>query len=234
MLIFYQFCRVLDDLADEDGVPLDQRAEALQAWEFALQTGSGLPDDLADVFRRHRIGPEWPLEILAGVCSDLEAAPLPDFAALQAYCHQVAVAVGLISNQITGCRSPKSKHYAEALGMALQLTNILRDVREDALRGRCYFPADELQAAGLSRSDFLRNTTSPQAAEFFARQGQRAAGFFAQAQASLPPEDARALSAARTMHRLYQMLWQEMARRNWHVLEGRISLPLWKKLWALR
>lgn len=233
MLIFYQFCRVLDDVADEEGPTVEMRAAILDEWERALREPRLLPADLRDVFQRHRIPPELPLEILAGVRSDLEPPDLADFEALRKYCRQVAVAVGLVSNRITGCRTEAATLYAEELGLALQLTNILRDVAEDAQRGRCYFPRNELADAELTTEGFRCGKTSPAQAEFFAAQGRRAAEHFARAREVFPPEDARALSAARAMSSIYEALLHQMAARQWRVLEKRASLPLWQKLWCL-
>lgn len=233
MLIFYQFCRVLDDLADEEGPTVGMRAAILDEWERALREPHLLPADLRDVFQRHRIPPELPLEILAGVRSDLEPPDFADFEALRKYCRQVAVAVGLVSNRITGCRTEAATLYAEELGLALQLTNILRDVAEDIQRGRCYFPRNELADAGLTAEGFRSGKTSPAQAEFFAAQGRRAAEHFARAREVFPPEDARALSAARAMSSIYEALLHQMAARQWRVLEKRASLPLWRKLWCL-
>ncbi len=233
MLVFYQFCRVVDDWADEPGPSLEERQLALQTWETALRSGTGLPEDLQAVFQRHQIGPEYPLQILAGVRTDLSPWQPANFAELRSYCQRVAVAVGLVSNQITGAHSPQAAQFADALGMALQLTNILRDVREDSSRDRCYFPKDELHAAGLTREVFLQSQTPPALAEFFAQQGRRAAGYFAQARELFPQPEARALSAAKTMQCLYEMFLRAMAQRDWKLLETGISLPWWKKAWAL-
>lgn len=233
MLIFYQFCRVLDDLADDEELPQPVRESGLQAWKEACLHPEKLPRDLAGVFQRHSIPSSWLLEIIEGVQSDLTPQSFPDFAALRIYCHQVAVAVGLVSNQITGCQSPAATLFAENLGLALQLTNILRDAREDALRGRCYFPLDELTAANLAPTDFTQSTTPPQMRQFFATQGDRARKFFAAATAALPNEDRAALSAACAMQAIYQALLQKMEVRRWALLEERISLPLWQKLWCL-
>ncbi len=233
MLVFYQFCRVLDDVADDEGPTVVMRAAILDEWERALREPHLLPADLRDVFQRHAIAPELPLEILAGVRSDLEPPEFPDFEALRRYCRQVAVAVGLVSNRITGCRSKAATQYAEELGLALQLTNILRDVAEDIQRGRCYFPRNELAEAGLTVEEFRNAATSPAQAEFFAAQGRRAAEHFARAREVYPVEDARALSAARAMGSIYEALLHQMAAGQWRVLEKRASLPLWRKLWCL-
>jgi len=233
MLVFYQFCRVLDDLADEVDRPLAQRAEALRLWREALLGKQPLPVDLAGVLQRHHIPPEMLLEIHDGVTADLHPQPFADWASLRRYCERVAVAVGLVSNRITGCKSPEADEYAQNLGLALQLTNILRDVNEDARMGRVYFCDADLEASGVTREEILRGNPGPNFSLLWQRQARRAADFFAAVAQGAPAEDRRALSAAEIMRKLYSRLLRKMEADGAAVWEKRYRLNWCEKLAVL-
>lgn len=226
MMIFYQFCRVLDDLTDDTTRPLDFRVRCLDLWKQALEGKVALPGDLQQVIAKHHLSLKLLLEIHAGVSRDLDPTPFANWGALQEYCYQVAVAVGLASNRITGCTSPESNDYAHNLGMALQLTNILRDVREDAAMGRVYFSADDLDACGVSREKILCGCPEPSFLKLWKLQAGRAGKYFDAMDCGPPSQDRRALAAAEIMRKLYRRLlvkmqadgakvWQKRYRLGW-------------------
>ena len=135
-LTFYAFCREVDDIADEPSRTAEEKRATLAAWRHALETRVGLPEKMADLMARRELDAHLLVEIVRGMEMDIEPPRYESYADLQAYCWRAAGAVGLVSAKIFGCRHPESTRYAEELGYALQLTNILRDVAEDARLGR--------------------------------------------------------------------------------------------------
>lgn len=230
MLVFYQFCRVLDDLADDLSLPFHERSSRLALWKKALEGGCPLPGDLDVVIRAHAIPRELLLEIHTGVSQDLVPAPFKTRGDLDAYCRRVAVAVGLASNLITGCKTPTATDYAHNLGMALQLTNILRDVREDAAMGRVYFCDEDLEACGVTREEILQCRPGPGFAALWESQARRAASFFAAVSQGPPPADRNALRAAEIMRKLYASLLQKMCSDDARVWERRYRLSWAEKI----
>jgi phytoene synthase len=233
MMIFYQFCRILDDLADETTVPFEIREAFLDLWKEGILGKLPLPSDLAGVITKHQVPRQLLLEIHAGVTRDLRPAPFATRECLQKYCSQVAVAVGLASNLITGCKSPDSNNYAENLGMALQLTNILRDVREDAAVGRVYFCAEDLEACGVNREDILAGAPGPNFPKLWQLQAGRARKYFDAVACGPPAQDRRALAAAEIMRKLYGQLLVKMETDGARVWEKRYRLSWLEKLRAL-
>lgn len=232
-LTFYDFCRAVDDIADEPRFSPAEKHRLLDRWRTALQLGEGLPASLAAVVSRHRIDTRLLLEIVRGVEMDVEPAAFETLSDLREYCWCVACAVGLVSIEIFGCRNPRSKSYAENLGLALQLTNILRDVGEDARLGRLYLPLEELARFGVSEAslragkpdgDFLGLATSI---------AGRAKGYFSAAQATVTAEDARALIPAEAMRLIYKKLLDRMERGGFRVFARRYRVASWEKLAAL-
>jgi phytoene synthase len=225
----YAFWRAVDDAADEAADP----AEAIAAWRVELAHAvAGTPTHpvavaLADAIRRFGIAPQHLGEIIDGVSMDLDRSRYETFDELRRYCYHVAAAVGLAALPIFGCRDPRSRIYAEALGIALQLTNILRDVAEDAELGRIYLPLGDLRRFGYRERELLTHTRNAAWRELVAYECARARELFAAARKNLPPADRRALAPAEGMRLVYQRLLARLAA-NPDAIFGprmRVSLP---------
>jgi phytoene synthase len=238
MCALYAFMRHTDDLADEPGT-LIQKRTALTTWqsEFhgALQNTSatawpGLPA-IADTVRRHGIPTQHLDEVITGVSMDLEPRPYATFDDLYRYCYHVASAVGLCCLHIWGYRSEngRAEKLAEACGIALQLTNILRDVKEDVQLGRVYLPEEDLERFGVSRDDLAAAQSSERLRRLFEFEGQRAYDYYAQAgplTRLVAPVGRPVLGA---IVGIYRALLDEIVRRDYDVLAGRVALPAWRK-----
>jgi phytoene synthase len=170
-------------------------------------------------------------EIIDGMEMDLTRHRYADFESLRLYCHRVAGVVGQISASIFGYRHAQTLEYAELLGLAFQLTNIIRDVGEDARRGRVYLPADELARHGLAVEDILARRGGEAFRALMAGQADRAQSLYEQAFAKLHPEDRRNQRAGLVMAAIYRALLAEIRRDGFPVLEARVSLTPIRKLW---
>ena len=241
MSIFYAFCRTVDDVVDETTAPMEERQARLQRWRDDIQAiYRGNPEqplarELAPVVRQYLIPPEPLLEILRGVEMDLTQNRYETFADLERYCYGVASAVGLVSINIFCCQTRAARDYAIALGMAFQLTNILRDVSYDLKRfGRIYLPREEWRAFGVEEDDFRATHPSPGMRRLMRMQYFRARHYFEKADRLIPEIDRPRLSAALLMTGVYRDLLEKLHRRDLQVLRGPIKLSRWEKLKALR
>jgi phytoene synthase len=238
MSALYAFCREVDDLADEEAKPAAERRAALAAWRSDVRRACAgqapvLPviQELQPVIAHYRLPAELLEEIINGVEMDLDIQRYEDYASLETYCYRVASAVGLLSIEIFGHRSPQCHPYAVALGKALQFTNILRDVRVDAGRDRIYLPQEELRRHGAKEADILRGVYSPQYAAAAAAMGARARGFYEQARNFLPAEDRPAMMTAELMGSVYWCLLQKLERARFNVFTPElIRLNKFRKL----
>lgn len=234
MVSFYAFCRVADDIADDDGLPLSERQSQLQAWKDAILNGAASPDPLLDevVALAPKYGFDLSLlaEIIDGVASDLNRTRFETFEELLKYCYQVASAVGLVSIRIFGHRHPATRQYAVHLGYALQITNILRDVGQDAREtGRIYLPMEDLRAFGVSEQQIIGNRYDDRFHALMEHQYERAKAFYQQAEDDLPEEDRQAMVAAEMMGQIYYEILKKLKRLDFQVFEKRIGLhPLRK------
>jgi phytoene synthase len=227
-LVFYRFCRILDDIADEPDIAEDERCEALDGWQRALSNEPQLlPADIAGVIERNCVDRHLLLEILEGVRTDLTVRRYATFEDVRRYCWRVASAVGLVSIRIFGCVDPASEAYAEALGLALQWTNILRDVGEDARNGRIYLPQDELERFGVAEEDILSGVRTEAFDRLIRFQAGRAKSFFAAAR--LPAADRRALVPAEIMRAIYFALLARMERDGFDVFGKRYRVSTSRK-----
>lgn len=227
-LVFYRFCRILDDIADEPDLGEAERREALEGWQRALSIEPELlPSDIAGVIERNGVDRHLLLEILEGVRTDLTVRRYATFEDVRRYCWRVASAVGLVSIRIFGCVDPASEAYAEALGLALQWTNILRDVGEDARNGRIYLPQDELERFGVTEEDILAGVRSEAFDRLIRFQASRAKSFFAAAR--LPATDRRALVPAEIMRAIYSALLARMERDGFDVFGKRYRVSTSRK-----
>ena len=230
----YAFCREVDDVVDAVAEPAPARMKL--AWwrtEIAAAFG-GKPQHpvalaLAEVVARYPLPREHFDAIIDGMAMDLDQNRYQDFATLERYCYRVAGVVGLLSAEIFGYQDPATRSYARALGIAFQLTNIIRDVGEDARRGRIYLPQNEMLRFGVSNADILGRKATPAFPALMAFQVERAQSYYTRAFAALPHRDRRAQRPGLMMAAVYRALLAEIARDGFHVLDQRTSLtPLYK------
>lgn len=236
MRVFYAFCREVDDLADEPGLSMEERRVGLRRWREALSgEGTGchrepaLAGALREVLERREVPLEWAAEVVLGCEMDLEGARYRTWEELRKYCYRVASAVGLVSARIFG--GAGCDVYAEELGIALQLTNILRDAAEDyAVSGRVYLPGEELERFGVTEGSWVDGEPDGWAAlmEF---QSARALQHYAAARASLPEGERRVMVAAEIMREVYSTLLDRMADDGFRVWERSYRLSRGRKVW---
>jgi len=232
----YAFCREVDDVVDECQDP--QLAATKLAWwrQAVAKLYAGTPDHpvmqaLLPVLGEFNLPQEQLLEIIDGMEMDLQQTRYLDFKALSLYCYRVASVVGLLAAEIFGSQDRKTQKYAHDLGMAFQLTNIIRDVGEDARRGRVYLPIDELQRFDVPVADILNARQSDNFRRLMEFQIERAEQYYAQAMAALPEIDRKAQRPGLVMAAIYRTLLTEIKRDGCLVLTQRTSLTPLRKLW---
>ena len=235
---FYAFCRVVDDIADDAGKSRAERQGALNLWKAALE--SVQPDEptlarpVRDVIARYSLDVGHFHELIAGMEMDLDGARYGTWEGLRLYCHRVASVVGLVSIGIFGAHGSRARDYALSLGLALQLTNILRDVGADfANEGRIYLPEEELAQFGVSRDDIAAGRRTPGFLALMDFQAERARALYREAVSHFPSSDRKALIAAEIMRDVYSRLLEKMARDRWQVFDRRYSLSKLSKLWLV-
>jgi phytoene synthase len=232
----YAFCREVDDVADEVSDTAVARAK-LAWWRtevanlFAGHPQHPVTRALAPFVQAYRLDAARMNEIIDGMEMDLTHHRYADFDALALYCHRAAGVVGQLSASIFGYSSPATLEYAETLGIAFQLTNIIRDVGEDARRGRVYLPADELARFGLDDQAILARRADERFRALMAFQADRAESYYDRAFARLAPEDRRAQRAGLIMAAIYRALLAEIRRDGFQVLDRRTALTPIRKLW---
>lgn len=232
----YAFCREVDDAVDE---PEDDAvARARLAWWRAEVANlyAGNPQHpvtraLAPRLARFDIDEPSLAAIMDGMEMDLTTSRYPDFATLQLYCHRVAGVVGTLAAKIFGYTDPRTLEYADRLGLAFQLTNIVRDVGEDARKGRIYLPVEDLQRFDVPASDLLNARAGERFRELMAFQTERAERCYAEAFALLPAADRRMQRPGLVMAAIYQTLLREIREGGYSVLTERTSLTPLRKLW---
>ena len=232
----YAFCREVDDVVDECQDP-QIAATKLVWWRQAVaKLYAGAPDHpvtqaLLPVLGEFNLPQEQLLEIIDGMEMDLQQTRYLDFKALSLYCYRVASVVGLLAAEIFGSQDRQTQKYAHDLGMAFQLTNIIRDVGEDARRGRVYLPIDELQRFDVPVADILNARQSDNFRRLMEFQIDRAEQYYAQAMNALPAIDRKAQRPGLVMAAIYRTLLDEIKRDGCLVLTQRTSLTPLRKLW---
>ena len=220
---FYAFCRVIDDIADSSDLSVADKAAGLAAWRGWLSLAGRDEDALAREVRaliaKYRLTPAMLEEIIAGVEMDLTISRYQTFDEMRVYCYRVASAVGLVSIEIFGYRNPRCKDYAVELGLALQTTNIIRDVGKDLQSDRIYLPQEELARAGYSESDLRAHLHDERFVALMEFQAQRSHSFYANAAELLPAEDRRSMVAAEIMAAVYRNLLRQIERDQFRVFE---------------
>ncbi len=235
----WDFCRAVDDEVDEhEERSVDERRAGLQRWRDEVGACfEGRPPATQEGRALQVVAQRWPIQrvhfeqLIDGCAMDLEPTRFPTFCELRGYCFNVASTVGLICIEIFGYRNPGTRQYAEELGLALQLTNILRDVPADLGRGRLYIPLDELAAHGVTEDALRQGHLTAPIAALLERQAQRAREQFLRADACLPPEDARRVVAARIMSAIYRDLLARITARRHDVFSERVRVPRFRKAW---
>ena len=232
----YAFCREVDDAVDESSD--DMLARTKLAWwrkEIQAMLNNAPTHPVTKALLPHmatyQLKGEHLLAIIDGMEMDLNQTRYLDFTALQKYCWHAAGVVGILSASIFGISNPQTRVFAEKLGLAFQMTNIIRDVGEDARKGRIYLPVNELQEFKVTAADILNAKHSTQFEELMKFQYQRAQNLYDEALALLPQEDRRAQRTSLIMASIYRALLAEIERDNFHVLNQRISLTPIRKLW---
>jgi len=232
----YAFCREVDDVVDEAHDPAVARTKLAWWREEVDRMFNGTPQHpvaqaLASVVREFALPAELFQTVIDGMAMDLAQTRYLDFATLELYCHRVAGVVGLMSAEIFGYRDLATRGYARDLGIAFQLTNICRDVGEDARRGRIYLPQADLARFGVKASALLRAEYSQAFRDLMAFEVERTQSWYAKALAQLPAADRRAQRAGLVMAAIYRTLLAEIARDGYRVLDRRTSLTPLRKLW---
>ncbi len=239
MVALYAFCREVDDVVDEC-TDFNVAQTKLNWWKAEIANlYSSTPQHpvtkaLQPFIAQFNLAQEHFLEIIDGMEMDLKFNRYEDFKQLQLYCYRVASVVGLLSAQIFGFKNRQTLKYAHDLGMAFQLTNIIRDVGEDARRGRIYLPLDELRKANVSEEDILQSRETEQVKELMEFQIERAETYYDKALRELPPEDAKQQRTGLMMAAIYRTLLREIRQDGAQkVLNARIALGGFRKLWLV-
>ncbi|MFY9260472.1 MAG: presqualene diphosphate synthase HpnD [Gallionella sp.] len=236
MTALYAFCREVDDVVDECTDENVART-TLNWWReqvAAIYTGKPqhpVAQALVPIVQQFNLPQEHFLEIIDGMAMDLEQPRYADFKALQLYCYRVASVVGLLSVEIFGYQDRQTLKYAHDLGIAFQLTNIIRDVGEDARRNRIYLPMDELARFNVPAADILNNQESENFQALMAFQIERAQRYYDQALSQLPAVDRKNQRTGLIMSAIYRTTLNELVASGCHVLKERVSLTPRVKLW---
>jgi phytoene synthase len=230
----YAFCRFIDDVADDEG--RRDPAALLARWRTELaEVYTGKPTHpiavaLADAVQRFELPQTVFLELIDGVEMDLTRQRYGTIEELYGYCYRVASTVGLLCIGIFGYQRPSARDYAVNLGIAFQLTNILRDVREDAQRGRIYLPLEDLRRFDCTEDDLLGGHYSPRVEALMAFECERARAYYQLARNALAPEDRGSLAAAEAMRSIYERLLDRIEARHFDVFGPKVTLPRYEKL----
>lgn len=236
IIALYAFCREVDDAVDEIADP-DVAAQTLAWWRQEIdQTFNGTPSHpvgkaLQTALAHFELHPEYFHEIIDGMEMDLQQQSYPAFKHLALYCHRVASVVGLLAAEIFGYQNRQTLKYAEKLGLAFQLTNIIRDVREDAERGRIYLPQEDLQRFNVSRDDILSLRQTPALSALLQFEAQRARDLYQEAKNLLPQEDRFNQRTGLIMSAIYEATLDELEHEGFQVMQHRLSLTPLRKLW---
>ena len=226
--VFYAFCRVIDDIADSVQFDAVQKQVRLAAWREMLRRACGdepvLAREVRGLIDKYSLPIDILEEIIAGVEMDLSISRYATFEELRVYCYRVASAVGLISIEIFGYRNARCKEYALELGLALQMTNIIRDVGKDLRSGRIYLPQEDLARFGYSEMELQDRQHNERFVRLMEFEAARAREFFSRAAEALPLEDRRAMVPAEIMSSIYRGLLRRMELDQFRVFEKEYRL----------
>lgn len=236
IIALYAFCREVDDVVDEVTDPGVARIKLAWWRQEIAAVFSGTPRHpvslaLVTVVGAFDLAQDHFQAVIDGMTMDLDQNRYPDFALLELYCHRVAGVVGLMSAEIFGYQHPETRVYAHNLGIAFQLTNIIRDVGDDGRRDRIYLPQDEMARCGVSAADLFQRRMTPEFTSLMRLQVERARAFYAKALAALPASDRRPQRPGLIMAAIYRTLLDEIERDGFRVLDRRIALTPLHKAW---
>ncbi len=240
IIALYAFCREVDDVVDNPGEDQIKRVK-LQWWRteinrlFAGQAQHPVTRTLIPVLEQFDLPEEYFLEIIDGMEMDLQQQRYESFKSLSLYCYRVAGVVGLMAAEIFGYKDRRTLKYARDLGMAFQLTNILRDVHEDAQLGRIYLPGEDMQRFSVSEDDILNGRTSKNFQQLMQFECDRAKQYYHRAFEYLPEQDRYNQRCGLIMAAIYRTVLDKMEKNHFPVFNGRVRLSNIHKLWlALR
>ncbi|RPI17351.1 MAG: squalene synthase HpnD [Ignavibacteriae bacterium] len=233
----YAFCRYTDDIVDNESDTTEVKFKKIRAWrdEFdnALKGNSRYPllNKLNSIINKFNIPVEPFFELIKGMESDLQTNRYKDFASLYQYCYRAAVTVGLMSIEIFGYKTNNAKDYAVNLGIALQLTNILRDIKVDALNGRIYIPEEDLLRFGYSEEDLLNFKYNDSFVELMKFECKRAREYYEKANNAFVKEDRRLLFPARIMQHIYFGILRKIEKMNYNVFQKKAKVSKLRKVY---
>lgn len=231
---FYAFCRLIDDIADDEERDRQTKRQELALWRQSLRGQAegepALSKSVRELMSRYPITPEMLEEIITGVEMDIDIRRYLTWEELRVYCHRVASAVGLVSIEIFGYRNRRCREYAIALGLALQITNIIRDVAKDLRADRIYLPGEDMVRFDYREEDLRNRVTDTRFIRLMNFEANRAEKFFAESMRLLPQEDRRAMLAAEIMRSIYQALLRRMKLDNFRVFEKDYRLSKTQKV----
>ncbi len=233
----YAFCRFVDDIADDESIR--EPAVLLQRWRedldrvYARTPTRAISRALTDAIGRFAIPREYFDDFISGMEMDLSRKRYATFEELRLYCYRAASVVGLMCIEVFGYSNLAAKVYAENLGIAFQLTNILRDVKEDAGRGRIYLPLEDLERFGVTEDEILRGVYNDAFVRLMEFEAIRAREYYEAAERALPNEDRSTLLTAEAMRLIYGSLLRLIVSSNYRVLDRRLSLSAPRKLYLV-
>ncbi len=231
----YAFCRFADDIADDPKISGDRNA-LLARWRDELsdayrgKASHPVGIALGDTVHRFRLPEDVFEDLLLGIASDLRGETVDDFADLQQYCYRVASTVGILLVRVMGYRNPQALEYAEAMGIAVQLTNVLRDIGDDAESGRIYLPREELERFGVDVKTVEAGQMTDELRLMLGYFAERARLYYERADALLPDEDRHTLRPAEAMGRIYRTLLDELHRRGFPCMEPPLRIAKSRRL----
>jgi phytoene synthase len=238
MCAIYAFMRYCDDLSDAEDIP--DRAGAIARWQADLDSAlaGSAPENpvwpaFSDAVARYRIPHQYFRDMIRGVSSDLEPRDIQTFQELYDYCYHVASVVGLTIIHIFGFEDPKALELAERCGVAFQLTNILRDVREDAEHGRVYLPAEDLQRFGVDPKELAGAALSPALRNLLAFEADRARAYYEESAPLMGMVDSGSRASLKALVGIYSRLLERISDSGYEVLGERVRVPSWEKIWIL-
>jgi phytoene synthase len=238
MVTFYAYCRLVDDIADDTELPTIEKRRQLEVWRAGLLHGFDRPTPVqratVALFLKYNIDPAVPIEIIDGMEMDLETKRYETWADLKRYCYRVASVVGIVSQRIVGCTQPESVDYWIALGYALQVTNIMRDVGKDFVDDdRIYLPQEEMDRFGYTEEMLADGVVDDRFVALMEFQYGRAQGFYSEALANITAPDRAALRVGEAMRRIYSGTLGNMRRDGYRVFDTNYRLSKLRMLGIL-
>jgi phytoene synthase len=235
MISFYAFCRVVDDIAESAALTEVEKERELAQWKKCVLSaeapGHSVLDEVIELPGKYGFPRAWLAEIIDGVASDITTLRYQTFEDLRAYCYKVASVVGLCSVHIFGHSQPQAREYAIQLGYALQMTNIIRDVGEDARDyGRIYLPLEDLRRYGVTEEEILNGRHNQRFVQLMDFQYNRALSYYKEAARLLPPEDKDSLLASQMMGQIYAEILEKLHAQRYPVFAKRMRLHPVRKL----